>query len=269
MTRNRLAHRFARALRARSAWIVLAAVAGLAGCSGIDPPNNDLLTSSIATGTPRKRVCVISAIGDTYSVQRIGVTVFGNALDKFPIDAWGIDGVVVSKISAQLGQRFDVRRIDYPKGAFASLEQEKSPFSSDARDYRHDIRDIARSISASHRCDLCIVVTKSGSMYSNTNQAVAGLGILDNSNLLVEGVFVFAIWEVRVYDAKTFQVLAHKRAPREQGFMAVIRGPHRKVDKTWLPAPGQVAQNPKLKQATLELVGQSIEPVVAELFAAQ
>jgi hypothetical protein len=199
------------------------------------------------------------------------MTVFGNALDKFPIDAWGIDAVVGSRISARLGQRFDVRRIDYPRGAFAALEKEKSPLSSDARDYRHEIRDIARGITASHRCDLCVVVTKAGSMYSNTNQAVVGLGVVDSSNFLIEGVFVFAIWEMRVYDGRTFQVLAHMRAPRdpEQGFMAVIRGPHRQVDKSWLPAPGQVAQNAKLKQAILELVGQSIDPVVAELFATQ
>ena len=52
----------------------------VAGCS-IDPLNNDLLTASIAPGTPRKSVCVIAAIGDTFSLQKVGVTAFGNALD--------------------------------------------------------------------------------------------------------------------------------------------------------------------------------------------
>lgn len=245
------------------------AAAALAACAQLDPPNNDLLTSSIAAGGARKSVCVISAIGDTFSVQRVGLTVFGNALDKFPIEAWGVDTAVAGRVSSQLGQRFDVRRIDYPKGAFAPLDNERSALSSDYQDYRHDIRDIARGITASHKCDLVVVVTRSGSIYSNTNQAVAGLGILDGSSLVFENVVVFAIWEMRVYDGKTFAVLAHKRAPRPDSFTATIRGPHRKVDKSWWPAPGQVAHNAKLKQATLELVGESITPAVAELFATQ
>ena len=67
-----------------------AATAALAGCSS-DPLTNDHLTANLAQGSQRKRVCVISAIGDTYSLQKVGITVFGNALDKVPIEAWGID----------------------------------------------------------------------------------------------------------------------------------------------------------------------------------
>jgi hypothetical protein len=163
--------------------LAVAAAIALAACSTIDPPNNDLLTSSIAPSTVRKSICVIAAIGDTFSVQKIGVTVFGNALDKHPIGAWGIDSAVVSKISTRLSPRFDVRRIDYPVGTFLPVEQVKSVLSSDYKDHRAEIRDIARNITASQRCDLCIVVTKSSSMYSNTNQAMSGLGILDNSTV--------------------------------------------------------------------------------------
>jgi hypothetical protein len=247
--------------------LAVAAAIALAACSTIDPPNNDLLTSSIAPSTVRKSICVIAAIGDTFSVQKIGVTVFGNALDKHPIDAWGIDSAVASKISTRLSPRFDVRRIDYPVGTFLPVEQVKSVLSSDYKDHRAEIRDIARNITASQRCDLCIVVTKSSSMYSNTNQAMSGLGILDNSNLLFENVFLFAIWEMRVFDGKTFEVLAHKRATsQDPPLMAAIRGPNRKVDKTWLPAPGQVAQSARLRNATAELVAQSLDPVVTELF---
>src|SRR4026208_1531617 len=75
--------------------------AAVAGCT-IDPLNNDNLTASIATGTARKSVCVIAAIGDTFSLQKVGVTAFGNALDKVPVDAWGIDKFMGDKISSQL-----------------------------------------------------------------------------------------------------------------------------------------------------------------------
>jgi hypothetical protein len=246
------------------------AAAALAGCAGGDPLTNEQLTASLSSGGARKSVCVISAIGDTFSLQKIGVTVFGNALDKHPIDAWGIDGFVGTRISAQLGQRFDARRIDYPKGAFSPLERVRSPFSGDYKDYRQEVRDILSSIVVGQRCDLCVVVTKSGSVFSNTNQAVSGLGILETGSPIITTVYLFALWEMRVYDGKTFAVLAHKRATGpDPVFLAVIRGPHRKVDTSWWPAPARLAQNAKLKQATLELLEGSIEPVVAELFASQ
>src|SRR5262245_56167735 len=140
---------------ARLLFAAFAATATLAGCTS-DPLNNDLQTASIAQGSPRKSVCIVSALGDTYSVQKIGITVFGNALDKVPIEAWGLDASVASKIGSQLSHRFDARRIDYPRGAFASLEPPKSVFSSDYKDRREEIRDIARGIVASHTCDLCL-----------------------------------------------------------------------------------------------------------------
>jgi hypothetical protein len=252
--------------------IVAACVFGgaVAGCS-IDPLNNDLLTASIAPGTPRKSVCVIAAIGDTFSLQKVGVTAFGNALDKVSVEAWGIDKFVGDKISSQLAQRFDARRLDYPRGAFAFIERTRSPFSGDSKDFREEIRDAARGIVASQRCDLCIVVTKSGGMYSSTNQSMYGLGIVDNSNLiLTDNFYLFALWEMRVFDGKTFAVLGHKRAPSsDMPLQSLIRGPYRKVDKSWWPAPAQVAQNAKLRGATLQLLEQSIEAVVAELFMAR
>ena len=215
-------------------------------------PNNDRLTASIAPGSPRKSVCVISAIGDTYSVQKVGITVFGNALDKVPIDAWGIDDFVAGKIGSH-GARFDARRLDYAKGAFAPLETVKSVFSSDYKDRREEICDIARGIVASQSCDLCVVVTKTASMLGNTNQSLYGIGILDTGSLVFTNVSLFALWEVRVYDGKTFAVLAHQRARSgEVPFMTGIHGPHRKVDKSWWPTPGQIAHNAKLKQATLD-----------------
>src|SRR5262245_9730653 len=78
--------------------IAACALAGaVTGCT-IDPLNNDLLTASIAQGTTRKSVCVIAAIGDTFSLQKVGVTAFGNALDKVSVEAWGIDKFVGDKI---------------------------------------------------------------------------------------------------------------------------------------------------------------------------
>ena len=91
---------------------------------------------------------------------------------------------------------------------------------------------------------------------------------VDNSNLiLTDNFYLFTLWEMRVFDGKTFAVLGHKRAPSsDMPLQSLIRGPWRKVDKSWWPNPAQMAQNAKLRGATLQLLEQSIEAVVAELF---
>jgi len=44
-----------------------------------------------STAENTKCIGVISAIGDTFSLQKIGITVFGNELNTVPIDSWQID----------------------------------------------------------------------------------------------------------------------------------------------------------------------------------
>jgi outer membrane lipoprotein SlyB len=64
--------------------MALAVAVVLAGCATPDPFTNDLLTASIAPGTGRKSVAVISAIGDTFSVQKVGLTVFQTHSTRSP-----------------------------------------------------------------------------------------------------------------------------------------------------------------------------------------
>jgi hypothetical protein len=248
---------------------VIAIAAVLTGCATQDPLSNDLLAASLASGG-RKSVGVISAIGDTFSMQKVGLTVFGNALDRVPIEPWGIDDFVVKRISAHLSKHFDVRKVDYPKGAFALVDQPKSILSSDYKDYRDQIRDAVRAASTTQKCDLYIVVTKARSTFSNTNQIMSGLGIIDASNFAFTSVFVFALSEIRVYDGHTFTVLGYKRAPvQQQTFMAVVHGPNRQVDQSWWPAAVGLAKDAKLKAATLELLDQSLTTAIAELIPSE
>jgi hypothetical protein len=58
-----------------------------------------------------KCIGVLSAIGDSINLQKIGITVFGNELNKVPVDSWQIDNLVVGKISAYLSKSWSVRPI--------------------------------------------------------------------------------------------------------------------------------------------------------------
>src|SRR5690348_16719865 len=55
-----------------------------------------------------RRIAVMSAVGDKFTVRKIGITVFGNDEKEFPIDAWGIDPFVVNKVRSILAGRLAV-----------------------------------------------------------------------------------------------------------------------------------------------------------------
>jgi hypothetical protein len=201
-------------------------------------------------------------------VQKVGLTVFQNSLDEIAVDGWGIDERVVATMSAQLGKRFDVKKISYSKAAFTELQKPKPIFASNKQDYRYQIAEILQGMAPSQKCDLYVVVTKSGSAVGTTNQSVNGIGILYGGNgALFTSVRLHALFDVRVYDGQTFAVLGHQRGSSEQSaFLSVIRGPNREVDKSWWPAqPQSVARDARIKDATLALVEQSMTATVAEL----
>jgi hypothetical protein len=52
--------------------------------------------------------------------------------------------------------------------------------------------------------------------------------------------------------------------------MTGIHGPHREVDKSFWPDPANVAQqHAKLREATRDLVGQSLDKTLPELLATE
>ena len=67
----------------------------------------------------------MSAVGDKFTVRKIGITVFGNDEKEFSIAPWGIDQFVVNKVRSVLARRFEVRPVAYDKSAFL---RDKSAF---------------------------------------------------------------------------------------------------------------------------------------------
>jgi hypothetical protein len=208
----------------------------------------------------RKSIGVISAIGDTFAVQKIGLMVFGNELKKAAIDAWAIDDRVADKINVLLSKRYDVRKVSYAKGAFAAFYgSSTNPFGN----AEEELRATVRKIASEQKCDLYLVVTKAGSTFGDSNQIVSGLGILESSGLF-GSIDLFALSAMTVYDGRTFAVLREKRTSIGQStFMATIKGPHRELNQSWWPT--QVAQNERLRNATWALVEQSIAMTLPEL----
>src|SRR4051794_2698794 len=76
------------------------------------------------------RLGVISVIGERYSVQKFGLTIFENEETEVSID-WGLDDLVFARVKAATGGDPGVRRIAYPKGTFEPFYNPKSRFIPD------------------------------------------------------------------------------------------------------------------------------------------
>ena len=60
-----------------------------------------------------RRIGVISAIGDLFTAQKVGVTAFGNDVKELSIAPWNIDAFVIAKVRSALAGRFEVRPVSY------------------------------------------------------------------------------------------------------------------------------------------------------------
>ena len=211
-----------------------------------------------------KSVCVASTLGHQFAVQKIGMTVFGNALDKVAIDSWGIDEAAVRRIGQIAGKGYAVRRIAIPAAAAAESNAPFSGWLSNPVEIR--IRAIA---AASPKCDVYVSLTPASRNYSTTNQHLTGLGIVDTSPI-VDRIFVFASFSVVIHDGDTFSVLKSALPDAglfSAGLMAAPSAMYQQVDRSWVPAtPQTAAQSAQLKNATRALVEEGLSKALSGVF---
>jgi hypothetical protein len=202
-----------------------------------------------------KCVGVVSAIGDTLTLTKVGFTVFNNEQRKVPIDTWRIDDIVFGKITAALGKRFNLKRVSVRKGAFAVLEEDHGPFYNSAE----DVRSILGKVTGATKCDQYIVVIKTHVQLARSSQIVHGLAIDAMGRYYLDALFT-----VNLYDGRNFSLLAQHPASIGRNFLGVGMKPIREVDETWWPT-SDPAQSVKLRDGIRSLVEQSLDTTLPEL----
>jgi hypothetical protein len=163
------------------------------------PPKPDAAAAPAAAAAgPQHGPCigVIPHVGDHFAVKTIGFTAFGNDLKEIPIEAWGLDDLVVARVRAAAGPGIAVRRIAFPANAF---EPPGNPLSRLFRT-ENDFKGLVKTIAGASGCERYVVVLKAGSALGSTNQSVEGIG-------LVNWGFLFALTSVFVFDGHTFDIL--------------------------------------------------------------
>jgi hypothetical protein len=210
-----------------------------------------------------KCIGVLSAIGESFSLQKIGITAFGNERNKVAIDSWQIDNLVVGKIGAFMGKSWSVRPISYPKGTFAALEQDHGLFYN----YDAELTGIVRRVTSSTKCNHYVVVLKTSSRYGTSNQSIYGLGILEVGAPLHPWDhidYLHALYVIRIYDGRTFAKLGERRASFDEWHFSDIQGPYRQVDNASWPRPG-AAPGATVKDGLRSLVEKSLDVTMPQI----
>jgi hypothetical protein len=207
---------------------------------------------------------VVSTIGDSITLKTVGVTVFGNATTKVPIESWRVDDLVGTRAAAVLGKTFNIKRVYYPKGAFAPLEEQHGLFYNSDEEFK----GILRRVTATTKCDRYVAIYKISTAYGSSNQSLYGLGIFHGASI-VSSYYLYAMFGIGLYDGRDFSVQTQQQASiGQRTFFAAFRGPNREVDEAWWPT-GDAAQSARLRDGIRALVEQSLDMTLPQMLRTQ
>lgn len=208
----------------------------------------------------RRSVCLISALGSTFSVFSLGLTALTSEKYDIPVDGWQVDEHVRRKVHELVAASFDVRHVQASSSSFASLEKPGALF----RNLSSERADIIRKLVYGERCDYILVVQRGAGNYGTTGQSLRGFGIVRSGDgLVVDNVYLFALANLYVYENYSFKMLAEMRLPAANaGLIATLSGPHRKVDAKMWPVPTGSADNPQMKTSIFALLDAALAEAV-------
>jgi hypothetical protein len=242
------------------------------------PPKSDAGATPATTAAAQRGPCigVIPHVGDHFAVRTVGLTVFGNDLKEIPIEAWGLDDLVVARVRAAAGPGAAVRRIAYPANAFEPSGNVLSRLFRTESDFK----DVVKTIAGASGCERYVVVLKGASALGSTNQAVEGIGI-------VNWGYLFALTSLFVFDGHTFDIVKKGHGTIDEEKIVPdplvnallrtksIRGPSRELKQfrpstepdaavNWPPTLDTVMG---LRDVTRALLAESLDNVLPKLLA--
>lgn len=214
-----------------------------------------------ATGKPQVvesgpcRLGVISVIGERYSVQKFGVTIFENEATEVPID-WGLDDLVFARVRAAAGGDPGVRRIAFPKGAFAPYYNPKSLFIPDASER---LPTIVRNITPNANCERYIVATTYKGELPGSKMVLNGIGAYNQGvGSILRHSHLFANISITLIDGQTYEQINPRFVNFGASLAAAMRlteDPLNKLDNSQFPDPPAAASSSAvLREKTRALV---------------
>jgi hypothetical protein len=215
-----------------------------------------------------KTVGIISAVGDEMSFARMGLTGPNNAGQSFPIGSWGLDDLIVQQATAALSMRFQVQPVSYQRAAFAAIRD--SPVAPVNLMRGDPFKKLVQTEVSPQGLDAYIVITKAKSNFGGGARKVEGIGFISYGTLLASYSQIHALYEIRVFDGKTFDVIEKMAAqPLDDGDRIGLAGPSRLVDENLSPGNGDPARNENLHGAITDLIARSLPSTLSDMYLAE
>jgi hypothetical protein len=211
------------------------------------------------------QIGVIAAIGTHFTVQTIGLTVFGNEEAQVPVEGWGLEDLAVARVRTAL-PGVNVRRIAYASGAF---DPYYDPAPKLFRKPAAELPAIVRQVAANSGCGRYVVITRFAGTFPGTNQTMQGVGILKRGiGDLIGHNYLFANVQVTVFDGQTFEI--QKNPSLSVGTLLAAafldeRGPA--LTEIPFPAPAaEAANSAALRDGARALLAKRLDKTLAGYF---
>jgi hypothetical protein len=209
------------------------------------------------------RLGVISALGDRFSVQKFGLTIFENEENDAPMNGWGLDDLPFARVRAATGADPSVRRIAYPAGAFEPYYNPKSRFLPDPSE---GLPAIVRGITANANCERYLI-TKYNGVVPGTKMEIKGIGAYSQGiGSFARHYHLFANVAVSIYDGATYEKINRSLAAFGASFAAglgLTEDPLTKLDESVFPNPPESASgSTALKERTRALVSARLDRII-------
>jgi hypothetical protein len=216
-----------------------------------------------------KTVGIISAVGDQFRFARGGLTGLDNASQSFPIPEWGLDDMIVKQASAALNGRFQVQPVTYKREAFAKIERD-SAFTP-ANIIGDPFKKLVQTDVMPQGLDAYIVITRAKSNFgASGGRKVEGIGFLSYGTVMQSYSQIHALYEIRVFDGKSFDVIEKMAAPPlDDSAELKLGGPSKTVDESFSPGSSDPAKNERLRAAITDLVARSLTATLGDLQLAE
>jgi hypothetical protein len=214
------------------------------------------------------QVGIIVAL-DLFSVQKIGLTAFGNGLDEVRV-SWGLDDVVLARARAAAGAT-PVRKIAYVNGAFDSYYKREGGLGNLFRNYRGELTNTVRPIAGNAGCERYLVVMRGDGQFPGTNQPLTGVGVVHRGAGFIEYTFLFANVRIVIFDGQTFEI--RQNPVTLDGVMQHLASSlltnrdMDKIDNSAFPAvAADAAQSAALRDGTRSLLERRLDKIFPAFF---
>jgi hypothetical protein len=205
-----------------------------------------------------KTIGIVSAIGDQFTLARVGLTGLGNGARSLSIASWRLDELIVQRVAEALGTRFQVQPVSYTRAAFATIQESAIAAVDLVRGDR--VKKLVQTEVSPQGLDAYIVVTKAKANFGGGNRKVEGVGLITYNTVLESVRLLHALYEIRVVDGKTFDVIEKLAAgPTDDASSLRLAGPSLVIDAN-VDEP-----NETLRRAVLDLLIRSLPNTLSDL----